>query len=110
MLSDTYKQQMTYWAASGNDGFGGKAFSAPVLLMCRYELRQDIARNAVGEEVVARSRAWVPSDVVEGGYLALGDQTASADPTVVSGAEEIVAFIKIPDIKSMGYERRALCK
>lgn len=110
MLSDTYKQQMTYWAASGNDGFGGKTFSAPVLLTCRFEVRQDIARNAVGEEVVARSRAWVPSDVVEGGYLALGDHTASSDPTTVSAADEIVAFIKIPDLKSMSYERRALCK
>lgn len=110
MFSSAMKQQMTYWAASGNDGYGGKTFSAPVLLMCRHEIRSDLARNAMGQEVVARSVTWVPSDVAEGGYLALGDQTASADPTAVSTAQEIVAFIKIPDIRSMEYERRALTR
>ena len=89
---------------------GGKTFAAPVLMTCRYQKRSDYARNAMGEEVVARSVVWTPSDVSEGGYFAEGDLTASADPTSVSGPQEIVAFIKIPDIKSMKYERRALLR
>lgn len=110
MWSNSYKQDVTYWAPSGNDGYGGKSFSAPVLLKGRWESRSDIARNVQGEEVVARSVVWVTVDLKEGGYLALEDYTAESNPLEADGNQEIVAFIKIPDIKSMGYERRALCR
>lgn len=103
-----YKDTVTYWGAPVASGYGGTAYAAPIELKARWEDRNDEISTPSGDQIITRSTVFVKQDVEVGGYLYLGS-SVDADPLVVAGAQMIRAFIKIPDIRSVEYERRALC-
>ena len=106
LIARILKQTATYWAKTGTDGYGKATFTSPAALLVRWTDKQEIIRNAQGNEAVSNAQVIVGQDVTIGGYLYLGTN-AGADPTVVSGAREIRAFDKIPDKKAIYFFRKA---
>lgn len=102
-----YTDAITYWGAPTPNGEGGETFASPIALLGRWEDRNDEFTTPTGEQAVSRAVAFLKQDVQVGGYLYLGTSAVS-DPTQVSNAQEIRAFVKTPSIRHNWYERRAL--
>lgn len=107
-------QTAVYWAPTGDDGFGHKTFSYPVEIKCRWENVSKIIMSNNGKEIVSVAEVLVYQDLMDEGWLYLGeladldglDSDSSADsdkianPMLVDGAQEIKSFSKIPMIMS----------
>jgi len=94
------------------DGFGGSTFADPVELQGRWEALDEVILSSEGREIVSKARVWVLEDVEEQGYLCLGllDDLDSdtSDPREIEGANEIIAFRKLPILGSATeFTRRA---
>lgn len=98
-------QKATYWAPSGNDGFGNATFSAPSTINCRWEERTDLFIDAAGKEARSHARVYVDTDVEINGYLYLGISSSTAPE---AAAHLIKDFRKIPDLNAINYERRVM--
>lgn len=104
-----HPNDITYWAIATQDGYGGYTFPAPVVVKGRWEEKQELFRDAKGDEAMSQAIVYVDTDVVLRGYLAEGDQTATADPTQLPGqAYEIKQYLKIPDLRGNEVERKAI--
>lgn len=90
----------TYWAPGAPDGVGGMAYGAPILIKCRWQDQQELFRSEAGEELTSSAVAYVGAQVETNGYLALGDQTATASPLDVRGARQIKAIVKSPSLRN----------
>lgn len=109
MIGSGYPDTVTYWASAGESLYGAQnAFDNPVAIEGRWEERQEQAISPQGTEFVTRAVVFVAQAVTLGSYLAHGDQTANADPTVLSDAYEIKGLSSIPDLRNMVTERKAL--
>lgn len=107
MALGNFPQTATYWAVTGNDGYGGKSFSSPASLEVRWEDIEEKYIDSHGEEFVSRSKIFVQQDVTIGSYLYLGT-SAESSPYDVSGAGEIKTFKKVPTLDADEYERKAI--
>jgi len=118
MIKRQCKQVCVYWGSPTEDGFGGKTFADPVEIYCRWEDMHQIVTDAKGAEVTSRALVFVLQDVDEEGYLYLGtlddlydDAESSAgaidNPASIEGAYIIKRFQKTPDLKGIGYLRKA---
>lgn len=103
-----HPQDITVWQPGVNDGFGGFTFPAPTLIKGRWEDKQELFRDAKGEEVLSEAIVYVDTDIVVGTYIAEGDQTATADPTTLQDAHQVRQFMKIPDLRQNDFERKAM--
>lgn len=101
------RQDITYWAPAAQNAYGERTFDTPVVLKGRWEDQIDLARNMQGEEITSKASVYLSGDVIEGGWLAPGDQTDLADPRQAVGSTEVKAFSAIPDLRFMDKERRA---
>ena len=102
-----YKQSATYWAVSSRDGYGKPTYSAPVLLSVRWQ--ESSERNIKFNEVLETSKAEImlKQAVQLGGYLALGDFTATVDPTNVNSAYIIKLYEETPGVAGNYITRKA---
>lgn len=107
MAFGTFPQTATYWALSGNDGFGGMSFSTPTSVSVFWQDVQQKYMNENGEEKVSKAKVFLEQDVTVGSYLYLGTSTESS-PYDVTGAYEIKSFSKIPSLDASEFERKAL--
>jgi hypothetical protein len=99
---------ITYWRREGNDGEGGSLFAAPVVMQARWEERNELVHDELGQEFVSHSRVFVERVRLDvGGYLFLGT-TLAADPTSVQGAYRIRNFIRTPGLAPGRDERKAI--
>jgi len=115
----SYKQTAVYWGNPENDGMGGRTFDEPVELSpddtngVHWKQRQELFIDANGQEKRSQAVVWLAQDVVNGGYLYLGeladlDSDELADPLTVDDAFEIRAFRKIPSVAdATRFERKA---
>jgi hypothetical protein len=105
------KQDALYWGSPSASGWGGSDWDDPVEIKCRWELRQEVFRNAQGDEVHSQAIVYLSQDLDIGGYLRLGDlDDISSDtetPDEVDGAFEIRGFAKIPNVKGTKFVRKA---
>jgi len=102
-------QTITYWPPPAETGAGPSAtFGSPVAMSGRWEDVQEKALDSQGREIMTKSIGYTENDVVNGGWLALGDHTATASPLDVDGAAEIRAFSKLPDIAAGRFIRKAV--
>lgn len=99
--------QCTYWAPTTNGEYGVSGFSAPIIVMTRWEDRVQKVMKPSGEEVMSQATVFVDTDLAIGGYLAQGDQTASSTPYGVTGANEILQYKIVPNLRNNMSERRA---
>lgn len=98
----------TYWGNPTPDGSGGSSFDTPVTLSVRWEERIEETVDENGEVFVSSARVYLDgTDVDLGGYLYLGTSVV-ADPTDVEGAYRIRNYSKIPTLKDISAERKAI--
>jgi hypothetical protein len=101
-------QQLTYWPPAGTNRYGQRTYGTPAILQGRWEDRNEEVQTIGGQKIVSQSIVYTESDVGVNGYLAQGDHTATADPTLVVGAHEIRAFNRIPDLRNVSVDRKAV--
>ena len=94
------KQTATYWAKTGTDTYGKPTFSAPATMQCRWEDRTQVIMNKGGKEIVSKARVFLADDISEEGFLYLGTSVA-ASPIGISGAYEIQAVGRQPDLRAV---------
>ena len=104
-LTKALKQTATYWGSPVADGIGGYTFALPVMIDCRWLLKQELFIDAKGKEKISAAIVLIPQDIDLGGYLYLGTSVAS-NPKDVSSSYEIKGFAKIPDIKGTSFLRK----
>ncbi len=102
------QQTVTYWAPSGPSATGGATFASPSAISGRWEDRNILFIDETGKETRSQSVVYLASDVKLGGYLALGDQTGTADPHAIDDAHEIKSWQKIPNKSATQFLRRAV--
>jgi len=102
----TCKQTAVYWGAPISDGYGGLTHNDPVEISCRWQEKTEVINTLgggkKGEELVSNAQVFTTQDVVEEGYLFLGDlddlgdvtSNADNDPEGVDGAYKIIKFEK----------------
>lgn len=97
---------ISYWAASDpKDAYAKPTFASPIILKGRWEDKSEIITDATGREIVARSRIWFLQSVSLGDYIMLGTfSSGDTDPTIVSGASEIMDVRKVKDIEGIEEE------
>jgi hypothetical protein len=108
------KQKAVYWAPkelSGGDGFGRKAFEAPVEIECRWddEVKEFVDSN--GNKNISSSIVYPDRDLKIGGWLFLGrlnDDAIKPDPQETKGAKPIKGWQKFPDLKAVEFLRVAM--
>lgn len=103
-------QDAVYWGNPVNDGRGGMTFDSARQIKCRWEDKQRIRLDDQGREFISVASILVTEDLKIQGYLWLGKLTdidgygdsgfIDNDPSVVQGALVILAFDKVPMIKS----------
>lgn len=91
---------ITYWAPTGQDTYGGKTFAAPVTLKGRWEDKMELVRSKTGSEIVSKSRAFVVQELDIDGYLYNG-VSAAANPRSVDGASEIQALGRTSNLRNL---------
>jgi hypothetical protein len=101
------KDTCTYWGAPTVDGYGTSSFAAPVTMSCHWENSIQEYLKDSGEEAVSNAIVFTASDVEIGGYLFQGT-SVETDPTTLEGAHQIHQFYKIPDVRSIGMQRKAV--
>lgn len=113
-LTKLHKQTIIYWANPTTDGFGGYTYTAPVDIIGRWEEKQEMFLDKEGKETLSRAMVYLSQDVSLGGFLYLGalaDLASPIDethPKNVSGTFEIRQITKIPDVKGVSFERKAI--
>lgn len=112
LMVRTCKQTAVYWAAPVPDGYGGLTHNDPVEIACRWQKKTEVVSmlggGRKGEELVSNAQVFTTQDVVEEGYLFLGDlddladlsSSADDDPEDIDGAYKIVKFEKVPAVGS----------
>lgn len=105
-MSRNLKQTVTYWAPSGLNKDASRGFASPTTFLARWEDRQELIVMPTGEEITSSAKVFVIQDVANGGWLYLGTSSV-ADPQTVTGAKEIKAFAKTPNLKATDFERKA---
>ncbi len=106
-LRQRFVHQITHWANTGDNGFGGYTFSSPVILQARWSDAQRKFFNLSGEEKVSQSVVHLDVDVIIGDWLALGDLSATDDPTSITGAYEVQGFNKVTNLRNSRVNRKA---
>jgi hypothetical protein len=104
------KQTVVYWGNPVNDGLGAFTFDDPVEISARWEDRQQMFKNAQGQDELSKAVVYLGQDVQIGGYLYLGtldDMSSSApEPGDVTTALQIQGLTKVPGIKGTTYLRK----
>ena len=65
-------QTAVYWGDPTPDGYGGKTYSDPVEIPCRWEDTLEVIKDERGEEIICKAKVLVTQDLEEGGMLYLG--------------------------------------
>lgn len=99
-------QDVTHWPVSGSDGYGGFTFGTVALLRARWEERSELFIDFDLEEVASKAIAYIPIDVTNGDYMALGDHTTTADPTTLPAASRVRNFGKVTDLAGLDVLRK----
>lgn len=93
-------QTATYWAPGSSDGFGGVDFLPPIVIACRWQTQNVLFRSSTGEELTSNAVIYPDRELLRKGYLAEGDESASADPRTVVGAREIRGANVAPSVRA----------
>lgn len=102
-------QPAVYWTPGTSDGYGGKIYTAPKEILCRWEDKQRLFKSSNGVEFATRSEILVQEELAMQGWLYLGtlaslsaymDSEGVCNPQDIEGAYEIVASDKTPLFRS----------
>lgn len=98
-----YKQTITYWSPGTEDGFGSPAFGTPVSFLGRWENKSETILGNKGEVIRSEASVYYPQDLnlLQDGYVCIGDQTDTLDPRQASGAAKIMLIAEVPDLRNI---------
>lgn len=103
------REDITYWPYTGPDTYGGyAAFGTAVIIKGRWEDVDHVEELSSSREETSNAKVYLDTDVQIGDYLARGDLTAQADPTVVSGAWKIRDYHRQTDLRNLETIRKAV--
>lgn len=121
LLEDMLTHKVCYWAPKRASHSGQQLFEVVVELNARWEDRNEMFLDKMGNQQISRSRVYLNEDVEVLGVLwlssklasdpdgsAISELTNAFEPFENEGAFEIRKFDKIPDIDGEEYVRRAL--
>ena len=97
--ADLLNHTVTYWPPGSLGASGQPAPGAAATMDGRWEERTELFIDARGAEVRSQAVVYVASDVALNGWLALGNQTATANPRTLAGAYSIRGFKKVSDVE-----------
>lgn len=100
-------EPITYWAPAGMNTYNEYTYAAPVLIYGRWTYSSHLVTNNHGDEITYNALVLLTTDVVEEGYLALGDHTATSNPNDSIPSFQIKAFHTATDLRNIEKERRA---
>ncbi len=103
------RQTITHWPRSGQNKYGEDTYGAASTFDGRWEERAELIRTSSNEEVTSKAVVFVPNDLVinEGDQLVLQDFADITNPSLISGASEVIAVAKIPSLRNNTNEVRA---
>lgn len=99
------RQDITYWGPGVQNLYGQAAPAAPILIKGRWQDKIQQVVSMSGEEVTSSAEVYVDREVAISGFLVLGDQTDQPTPT--DDAREIRNYSSMPDLRTLGAERKA---
>ena len=102
VITTMRNQTAVYWAPAAPDGFGGRAYLAPVQLECRWDGMQERFTDVDGDEVLSKGVVY-PDRLLEiNGYLKEGtlESATSDNPLEEDGAFEIRGRATTPNFKN----------
>ena len=92
-------QTAVYWGAPTPDGYGGKTYSDPVEIPCRWDDTLEVIKDERGEEIICKAKVLVTQDLEEGGMLYLG---TLEDLGVVTGGNVVMGGLGTGNIVLAG--------
>ena len=92
---------VTHWPVDGSDGFGGFTFGEAVKFKGRWEDKAELFIDLNGEQETSRAVVYTPIAVPVGDYLALGDKTATSDPTTIDGPFRVRAYQRSTNLSGL---------
>lgn len=101
-----YIQTLTYWGNPQTDGYGNFSYDAPITMRGRWQDSDALVWDERGQQIRAESEAFVSQAVEPGGYLAVGEHTAS-DPRDVPEARRIARPSNVFSINGRFRTRKA---
>jgi len=93
-------QTAVYWGDPTPDGYGGKTYSDPVEIPCRWDDTLEVIKDERGEEIICKAKVLVTQDLEEGGMLYLG--TLEDLGIVVTGGNVVMGGLGIGNIVLAG--------
>jgi len=111
-FSHNLKDDAVYWGSPVPNGSGGRTYADPIEIKVDWEDRQEMFRDAAGQELRSSAVVYCSQDLEEDGVLFFGtladlDSGQEADPLTIKNAREIKGFQKVPSLKRDGYDRKA---
>lgn len=109
-FTNKLNQTAVYWGNPQPSGYGGYTYADGVEVSVRWEDKQETFVSAAGNESLSRAIVYANTDMVNEGYLYLGELTDLgsdiSDPTQVD-SYEIKAVAKIPSLDATQFLRKA---
>ena len=107
-------QVTTYWVPTTRNAYNEWTYAPPILTYARWAEDSRTVTNMRGDEITYNSLVLLRIDVVEEGYLALGDYVSGSNYAPnpndgVTPAHQVKAFHTAADLRNMEKERRAYC-
>ena len=86
-------EKVTVWRETANDGFGGKSWSAPVVLSARIAFKQEKFTDASGDTQISTAVVYTDGDMQIDDKVFFG---VSAELSPVAAANDVRALSSIP--------------
>lgn len=104
-MARNLNQKITHWVSART--FEGMSFTAPVVILGRWEDRTEQFIGNSGKEDISKSIIALDTIVKASDYLFLG-VTTKADPRSLVGASEVKSYKEMEDLRNTGTERIAI--
>ena len=95
-------QTAVYWGDPTPDGYGGKTYSDPVEIPCRWDDTLEVIKDERGEEIICKAKVLVTQDLEEGGMLYLG---TLEDLGIVVGGNVVIGGLGTGNIVLAGLSK-----
>lgn len=108
-MPNPFRDVATFWTVTGDDGFGGLTFGAPVQVSVRWEDIQEDFLNPQGEIQLSKAVVYCPrGTAVKVKDYVLQGTSVETDPTTVQDAELVRQVLKSPDLRAVKMEVRVI--
>jgi hypothetical protein len=101
LVRAAYTQEATYWGAPVHNNWGGTDYGQPRVIMVRWHEKTERFLNREGQDQLSNAIVFLPEEIDEFGYLAMGDVSNVAKPEDTDKAFQIQRIEIIPDLRNL---------